>query len=152
MSDSFATPWTIARQAPLPMGLPRQEYWSGLPFPPPGHLSRPAIETASPALAGWFFLTTEPPGKPNNFVTCLFWVDSAWPILGRNREAKARGCLLYRGLIFLSEWLVRSKVPQLACLQNAICKWLMNWQPEGKNTGPARKMRAWGGRALQSAL
>ena len=33
MSDSFATPWTVARQAPLSMGFPRREYWSGLPFP-----------------------------------------------------------------------------------------------------------------------
>ena len=36
MSDSFATPWTVAHQAPLSMGLPKQEYWSGLPFTPPG--------------------------------------------------------------------------------------------------------------------
>ena len=36
MSDSFATPWTVACQAPLSMGFSRQEYWSGLPFPPPG--------------------------------------------------------------------------------------------------------------------
>ena len=35
MSDSFATPWTVAHQAPLSMGFPRQEYWSGLPFPSP---------------------------------------------------------------------------------------------------------------------
>ena len=40
MSDSFATPWTVACQAPLSMEFPRQEYWSGLPFPPPGHLPR----------------------------------------------------------------------------------------------------------------
>ena len=36
MSGSFATLWTVARQAPLSMGSPRQEYWSGLPFPSPG--------------------------------------------------------------------------------------------------------------------
>ena len=59
-SDSFATPWTVARQAPLSMGFPRQEYWSGLPFPSPGDLSHPGIEPASPALVGEFF-TTEPP-------------------------------------------------------------------------------------------
>ena len=35
MSDSFATPWTVARQAPLSMGFPRQEFWNGLPFPSP---------------------------------------------------------------------------------------------------------------------
>ena len=49
-----ATLWTIACQAPLSMGFPRQEYWSGLPWPPPGHLLDPGIEPASlmsPALA-----------------------------------------------------------------------------------------------------
>ncbi|KAM7228961.1 hypothetical protein CapIbe_020249, partial [Capra ibex] len=40
----FATPWTVARQAPLSMGLLRQEYWSGLPFPPPGDLPNPDIQ------------------------------------------------------------------------------------------------------------
>ena len=50
-------------QAPLSMGFPRQEYWSGLPFPPPGDLPDPGIEPVSPALAGRFF-TPEPPEKP----------------------------------------------------------------------------------------
>ena len=45
----FATPWTVACQAPLSMGFPRQEYWSGLPFPTPGNLPNPGIELASPA-------------------------------------------------------------------------------------------------------
>ena len=44
--------WTVARQAPLSMESPRQEYWSGLPFPPPGNLPNPGIEPLSPALAG----------------------------------------------------------------------------------------------------
>ena len=48
MSDSFATPWTVAHQAPLSMGFPRQEYWSGVPFPSPGSLCNPVIETLSP--------------------------------------------------------------------------------------------------------
>ena len=43
----FATPWTIAHQAPLSMGSPRQEYWSGLPCPPPGDLPNPGIEPTS---------------------------------------------------------------------------------------------------------
>ena len=46
-----------------PNGFPRQEYWSGLPFPSLGDLLHPGIEPVSPALAGGFF-TTEPPGKP----------------------------------------------------------------------------------------
>ena len=57
------TPWTVVHQVPLSMGFPRQEYWSGLPFPSPGDLPDPGIKPRSPALAGGFF-TTEPPGKP----------------------------------------------------------------------------------------
>ena len=58
----FATPWTVARQAPLSMGFSRQEYWSGLPFPSPGNLPDPGIEPRSPALQA-DALTSEPPGK-----------------------------------------------------------------------------------------
>ena len=43
------SPWAAARQAPLFMGFPRQEYWSGLPFPPPGYLPDLGIEPGSPA-------------------------------------------------------------------------------------------------------
>ena len=46
----FATPWTVAYQAPPSMGFSRQEYWSGLPFPSPGDLSDPGIEPGYPAL------------------------------------------------------------------------------------------------------
>ena len=53
----FVTPWTVARQARLSMGFSRQEYWSGLPFPPPGHLPDPGIEPVSPTSAGGFFTT-----------------------------------------------------------------------------------------------
>ena len=45
----FETSWTVACQAPLSMGFPRQEYWSGLPFPPPGNLPSVGIEPESPA-------------------------------------------------------------------------------------------------------
>ena len=46
----FTTPWTVARQAPLSMGFPRQEYWSGFTCPPPGNLPDPRIEPAAPAV------------------------------------------------------------------------------------------------------
>ena len=46
----FAILWTIAHQVPLSMGFSRQEYWSGLPFPPPRHLPNPGMEPVSPAL------------------------------------------------------------------------------------------------------
>ena len=72
------------------MGFPRQEHWSGLPFPSPGDLPDPGIEAASAALAGGFF-TTEPPGKPLkagpcHFITsgCVFLsttVGFLWPSL-----------------------------------------------------------------------
>ena len=51
-------------------GISRQEYWSGLPFPPPGDLPDSGIEPTSPALAGRFF-TTEPHGKPMNVYEAL---------------------------------------------------------------------------------
>ena len=63
MSDSFVTPWTVALQAPMSMRFLRQEYWSGLPFPPAEALSDPGIEPKSPALAGRFS-TMEPPRRP----------------------------------------------------------------------------------------
>ena len=49
VSNSFVTPWTAACQAPLSMEFSRQEYWSGLPFPPPGDLPNPGIKPVSPA-------------------------------------------------------------------------------------------------------
>ena len=64
-SDSFATPWTVAFQAPLSVGFSRQKCWSGLPCPPPGDLSNPGIEPtlpASPALQAGS-LPQVPPGK-----------------------------------------------------------------------------------------
>ena len=63
VSDS-ATPWTIACQAPL-WGFSRQEYWSGLPCPPPGDLPNPGIKPRSPTWQA-DSLSSEPPGKPKN--------------------------------------------------------------------------------------
>ena len=57
----FATPWTVARQVSLFMGFSRQEYWSGLPCPPPGDLPDPGIKPGSPALQV-DSLPSEPPG------------------------------------------------------------------------------------------
>ena len=57
-------PWTIAHQAPLSMEFPRQEYWSGLPFPSPGDLPNPGIKPVSPELQA-DSLPSEPPGKPH---------------------------------------------------------------------------------------
>ena len=63
VSDSSVTPWMVACQAPLSMGFPRQEHWSGLSFPSPEDLPNPEIELAFSALAVRFF-TTELARKP----------------------------------------------------------------------------------------
>ena len=60
----FATPWTVACQAPLPMEFSKQGCWSGLPFPSPAKLPA-GIEPASPVLVGRFFITVSP-GKPSH--------------------------------------------------------------------------------------
>ena len=60
---TLRTPCTVACQAPLSMGFSRQEYWSGLPFPPPGDPPDPGIEPRSPALQA-DSLPTELRGKP----------------------------------------------------------------------------------------
>ena len=64
---TLATPGTIARQAPLFMGFSRQEYWSRLPFPPPGDLPDPGIKCAFPALQA-DSLSIEPPRE----VICIY--------------------------------------------------------------------------------
>ena len=60
---TLVTPWIAAHQAPLSMGFPRQEYWSGLLFPSPGDPSDPGIKPGLPALLAGS-LPSEPPGKP----------------------------------------------------------------------------------------
>ena len=68
----FLTPWTVVLQAALSMGFSRQEYWSALPFPSPGDLPDPGVESLSLAplaLAGRFF-TAELTGKPSKGLSC----------------------------------------------------------------------------------
>ena len=69
----FATPWTVAHQAPLSMGFSRQEYWSGMSCPSPGDLHDPGIEPVSlrsPALAGGFFTTSPASGANLKMLYC----------------------------------------------------------------------------------
>ena len=71
----FATPWTEAHQAPLSMGFPRQEYWSGLSFPSPGDLSNPGIEQVSPVSPALQELLLSLPGNQYLTSTYLFFKD-----------------------------------------------------------------------------
>ena len=61
---TLCEPWTVAHHVPLSMGFSRQEYWSGLPFPPLGDLSGPGMEPSCPVFPSGGFFTPEPPGKP----------------------------------------------------------------------------------------
>ena len=109
----FVTLWTVACQAPLSMGLSREEYWSGLPWPPPGDLPDPGITAASllcPALAGRFFTTSATWEVPlhwyssSKYVMCIKTIPNKkeckkakWlsqeslEIAEKRREAKGKG-------------------------------------------------------------
>ena len=82
MPDSFATPWTVACQAPLSMGFSRQEYWSGLPDPPPGDLPKPGTEPLSPATiytaqaSPVSQLVENPPAMQETPICFLAWEDT----------------------------------------------------------------------------
>ena len=76
-SVMFVTPWTVAHQAPLFMGFSRQEYWSGLPCPPPGDLPNPGIKPGSSALQA-DSLPSEPPWKPLFLVRIMFMAMRRW--------------------------------------------------------------------------
>ena len=67
MSGSSATPWTMAHKTPQSMRFLTQEYWSGLPFPPPGDLPNSGIKSMSPSLLAGGFFTTEPPRNIHNW-------------------------------------------------------------------------------------
>ena len=90
-----ATPGTVAHQAPLSMGFSRQEYWSGLPFPPPGDLPNPGIEPGPPTLQADSLLS-EPLGKPFDcsgswvIQVCLPWSPLPHSLQGRFQAAICR--------------------------------------------------------------
>ena len=73
VTSNSLQPKDCSLSAPLFMGFPRQEYWSALPFPPPGHPPDPGIKPASSALASGFF-TTKPPRKPS---VCMYAATAA---------------------------------------------------------------------------
>ena len=79
-----ATPWAVVHQASLSMGFSRQEYWSGLPCPPPGDLPDPVMEPGSPALQADSF-TAEPPGEAPNS-GCVFLQTNSLIIIIANRN------------------------------------------------------------------
>ena len=79
MSDTFATPWTVTHQAPLSMRFPRQECWSGLPFPSPRDLPNSGIKPGSPALKA-VSLPSETPEKPENVLVTQLHITLSNPM------------------------------------------------------------------------
>ena len=100
LPDSLETPWILVHQAPLSMGFPRQEYWSGLPCPPPGDFPDPGIELTSltyPALVGGFFTT------PTTWETRsqIYWKSNHFFLSNRmswSLKKKNKNCPAYRQL------------------------------------------------------
>ena len=134
--QTFAIPWTVIRQPPLSVEFPRQEYWSGLPFPLPGDRPKPGIKARSPALQT-DSLSPEPPGKPLiGQSTSLFFTWSStertWEL---SREAPfylgwlwsledcSNYCLKVMILLVLTSCSLFSHLPD--CL-GCIWKWLLS--------------------------
>ena len=95
----FATPWTVARQAPLSMGFSRQESWSGLPCHPPRDLPDWGIQLLSACVSciTGGFLPTEPPGKPKWSLVHLN-ADKKGPAAWRGWRSRREGIINGQGL------------------------------------------------------
>ena len=111
MSDFFANQGTVAHQAPLSMGVSRQEYWSGLPFPSPGGLPDPEFEPTSLALAGRFLTISVTWEVPNWILkgfkykqpACNSGDPSSIPGSGRSAEEGIGYPLQYSGASLVAQ-------------------------------------------------
>ena len=90
----FETPWTVAHQAPASMEFFRQEYWSGLPFPPPGDLLDPRIEPTSLCLPHWQ-ADSLPPSHLENLIILLCLVTQSCPTLCNPMDCSPPGCSVH---------------------------------------------------------
>ena len=117
----FATPWTVAHQAPSSIEFSRQEYWSGLPFPSPEDLPGPGIKPRSPTL--WAnALPSEPPGNPHqkNFlkIACGHTITFLSPLRALNERCSISGPLIFISLLSPTRSLVlnRNKIIYFSCI------------------------------------
>ena len=96
-----STPWTVTHQTPLHMGFSKQEYWSGLPFPPPRDLPNPGIKPTplmSPALAGGFFTTSATWEALNARISQFSSVAQSCPTLCDPMDRSMTGLPVHRQL------------------------------------------------------
>ena len=103
------TPWTVAHQAPQSMGFSRQEYWSGLPLPSPGHLPNPGTEPGSPAFQA-DALTSEPPvGSSSQLFSWLRFKKEEHSFCDTVKYMVV--CALSRVRIFVTLWTAAHQAP-----------------------------------------
>ena len=74
----LAAPWTVAHQAPLSLGFPRQGYWSGFPFPPPGNLPNPGIKPLVSCFGTWIIYLLSHLGSPRGSYWLVIILDQGW--------------------------------------------------------------------------
>ena len=143
----FATPWTVAYQAPLSMGFSRQECWSGLPFPFPGDLPNPGIEPRSPALQA-DTLPSEPPGnttiqKHQFFSSAFFIVQLSHPHMTTGKTiALTRRTFVDKVMSLLFNMLYAAAKSLQSCPTDSVrphrqppTRFLCPWDSPSKNTG-----------------
>ena len=117
-----ATPRTTAHQAPLSMGFSRQEYWSRLPFPSPGDLSKSGIEPQVSCIAGWFFTVW---GTREFYISLnLRFSVKLWLPRWLSGKESACQCRRYKRCRF--DPLVR-KIPWRRKWQSSILAWKIPW-------------------------
>ena len=154
----FVTPWTVAHQAPLSMVFSRQEYWSGLPCPPPGDLPDPGMGPRSPSLQA-NSLPSGPPGKPQRSYAVLCLVAQLCAILCDPMDCSPPGSSVH-GILQARklEWVTTScsrgfswprdpiRVSWVSCLAGILYHWA-TWEAptsfltrDNLHTGPRWKI------------
>ena len=122
----FATPWTVACQAPLSMEFSRPEYWSGWPFPSPADLPNPGIKPRSPALQADFYHLRHC-GSPR----ILEWVIDPFSSRSSFFQKSNRGLLQCRWILYLLSYQGRQYYFQICEFPNS-CNWKLypKWHPK----------------------
>ena len=120
----FGTPWTVAHQTPLSVGFFRQEYWSGLPCPPPGDVSDPGIKPTSlmsPALASRFFTSSATWEAPYEITRGVTFRDRKQVVVavGWGAERAGASCLMGRVTVWedrkVWSWMMLMAIEQCEC-------------------------------------
>ena len=135
----FATTWTVALQAPQPMGLSRQEYWSGLPYPPPGNLPNAGINLISPTLQA----DSLPLSHWGNPMTNLDSILEGLQSKGISRVFSSATIQKHQFFSTQPSFLVAQMVKSPPAMQET-CVWSLDWEdPQEKGTATHSSILAW---------